>query len=148
MRRLAAAAAVLLVPACASVARPAANTTLHQQVMETERAFARTMAARDHAAFASFLSDEAVFFDGDRPLRGKQVVAAEWRRFFEGDRAPFSWEPDHVEVLESGSLALSTGPVYDPAGKCIARFTSIWRQEAPGRWRIVFDRGSPHCGSP
>jgi hypothetical protein len=33
------------------------------------------------------------------------------------------------------------GPVFDPAGKCIGRFNSIWRQEAPGVWKIVFDKG-------
>jgi len=33
--------------------------------------------------------------------------------------------------------------VLDAAGKPIARFNSIWRQEAPGVWRIVFDKGQP-----
>jgi len=36
---------------------------------------------------------------------------------------------------------LSSGPMTDPSGKPIGRFVSIWRQEAPGVWRIVFDRG-------
>ena len=33
----------------------------------------------------------------------------------------------------------------DPAGKTISTFSSIWRLEAPGTWRIVFDKGSPVC---
>jgi len=45
-------------------------------------------------------------------------------------------------VLESGNLALSTGPVRDPSGKVTGSFTSIWRQEKPGVWRIVFDKGN------
>jgi hypothetical protein len=65
-----------------------------------------------------------------------------WTRFYAKPAAPFSWEPAQVEVLESGTLALSTGPVHDPQGKLIGCFSSIWRQEAPERWRIVFDRGS------
>jgi hypothetical protein len=32
--------------------------------------------------------------------------------------------------------------VYDPQGKLFACYSSIWRQEAPGQWKIVFDRGS------
>ncbi|HPA52918.1 MAG TPA: DUF4440 domain-containing protein, partial [Thermoanaerobaculia bacterium] len=59
--------------------------------------------------------------------------------------APFSWEPALVEVLDSGTLALSTGPVRDPAGKETGTFTSIWRREGPGTWRIVFDKGNPVC---
>jgi len=114
-----------------------------EQVMATERAFARTMAERNLQAFSGFLSDEAVFFSGPTPLRGKAAVTAFWTRFYNGPQAPFSWDPDEVEVLESGTLALSSGPVKNPEGVIFARFTSIWRQEAPGQWRIVFDRGNP-----
>lgn len=120
---------------------------LQQQVADTERAFARTMAARDHAAFTAFLSDEAVFFSGPAPLHGKQQVAAWWKRFYEQSEAPFSWEPEKVEVLASGTLALSTGPVRNARGKTVGSFTSIWRQEAPGVWRIVFDKGNDACNS-
>jgi ketosteroid isomerase-like protein len=114
-----------------------------QQVFAAERAFAKSMADRDASAFASHVSDEAVFFSGKDVLRGKQQVLATWSRFFEGKTAPFSWEPDRVEVLESGTLALSTGLVRDPNGKVVGRFNSIWRREAPGVWRVVFDKGSP-----
>ena len=85
-----------------------------REVMATERAFAQTMADRDLEAFASFLADEAIFLSEAGPLRGKQAIVDAWSRFFEGGDAPFSWEPDQVEVLETGMLALSTGPVHDP----------------------------------
>lgn len=142
--------ATLALPAvvsCAASAVPGASdrARLEQEVADTERAFARTMAQRDHAAFGSFLADEAVFFSGSAPLRGKAAVAAYWKRFYETPKAPFSWEPERVEVLDSGTLAMSTGPVFDPAGKRVAAFTSVWRREGPGRWRIVFDKG---CNGP
>ena len=50
-----------------------------------------------------------------------------------------------LENKDSGKLALTSGPVHDPSGKQVATFTSIWRQEEPGVWRIIFDRGCPHC---
>ena len=147
--------ALLLAP-CATpvIARAAEPTsaptataldTPHQQVLAAERAFARTMAERDHAAFATFLAEETVFFAGEQATRGKAAVAASWAKLYEGARAPFSWEPDQVQVLDSGTLALSTGPVRDPGGRVIARFNSIWRLEAPGTWRVVFDKGAPAC---
>lgn len=114
-----------------------------EQVFAAERAFAQSMADRDLKAFSRHLSDEAVFFDGAKALRGKQEVTDGWAPSFAGAQAPFSWEPDQVEVLASGSLALSTGLVKDPGGKVIARFNSIWRMEAPNAWRVVFDKGSP-----
>ncbi len=137
-----AAVTLLAAGACARGPSPDASAA-REQVFAVERAFAKTLAERDPEAFATFISDEAVFFDGAQPLRGKAAVTAAWARYFEGVEAPFSWEPDEVEALESGELALSTGPVRDSTGTPVARFNSIWRLEAPGVWRIVFDRGSP-----
>jgi ketosteroid isomerase-like protein len=137
---------VICLAGCTNGPRRQNLTVLHQEVMETESAFARTMADRDSAAFASFVSDEAVFFSGPAPLRGRKQVTDWWKRHYEKKEAPFSWAPEQVEVLDSGTLALSTGPVYDPKGKKIATFTSIWRREAPGVWRIIFDKGNEVCG--
>jgi ketosteroid isomerase-like protein len=139
--------AVAMVPPASAAEAPAPDD-LRQQVMAAERAFAKTMADRDHHAFAQFVSQEAVFFSGPQPLRGRQQVVDWWARYYQGAQAPFAWEPEEVEVLASGTLALSSGPVRDPAGQLIGRFTSIWRLEAPGQWRVVFDKGSPACKCP
>jgi ketosteroid isomerase-like protein len=119
--------------------------TLANQVREAERAFAKTMADRDHNAFASFLADEAVFFSETGVLRGKAAVASGWKRLYDGPGAPFSWDPDRVEVLDSGALALSSGPVRDPQGKRVGTFNSVWRRDSGGAWKIVFDKGCPPC---
>ena len=130
---------------CASAPPSPTAAELREQVAETERAFANTMATRDHAAFTSYLAEETVFFSGPKPLHGKQQVSDWWKRFYEKTTPPFSWKPEQVEVLDSGKLALSTGPVYNPQGKLVATFTSIWRLEAPGVWRIIFDKGNDVC---
>jgi ketosteroid isomerase-like protein len=121
------------------------NAELKEQVRRTETAFAKTMADRDAASFASFLSKEAVFLSDAHAARGPQQIAAEWKGYFEGPKAPFSWEPEHVEVLDSGDLAISSGPVRDPQGKRIGTFNSVWRREGRRRWRIVLDNGCPAC---
>jgi ketosteroid isomerase-like protein len=140
-----AALCVAMLSGCASVTPRPTAADLQRQVADIERAFAKTMADRDHAAFSSFLSDETIFFSGAKALRGKQQVADTWKRFYDGPAAPFSWQPEVVEVLDSGTLALSTGPVRNPQGKLVATFTSIWRLEAPGTWRIIFDKGNDVC---
>ncbi|TQK11257.1 ketosteroid isomerase-like protein [Herbaspirillum sp. SJZ107] len=134
----------MLMLALANVARPT-NADLKRQVINAERAFAATMKARDHAAFRGFLAEEAIFFDGTTPLRGRDAIARAWRAYYDGPQAPFSWEPEQVEVVDSGTLAYSGGPVFDAGGKRVGRFNSIWRLEAPGRWKIVFDRGDTPC---
>lgn len=124
---------------------PGDHAALVEQVRAAETAFAATMAARDHAAFGTFIAPEAVFFGSRGPLRGAAAVTAAWARFFEGPQAPFSWRPETVEVLESGALALTSGPVFDPDGTLSGTFTTIWRREPDGRWRVVFDKGCPVC---
>lgn len=119
------------------------NTDLARQVFVAESSFAHTMAARDREAFAAFIAPDAVFFGRQGPLRGKAAVVETWARFFGGAQAPFSWHPEVVEVLESGVLALTSGPVLDPTGKQTGTFNSIWRREPDGRWRVVFDKGCP-----
>jgi ketosteroid isomerase-like protein len=123
------------------------GNTAQQAVLAAERAFAKSMADRNLERFASFVADDAIFFGAKDTQRGKAEVVGAWSAFFEGASAPFSWEPDQVEVLSSGELALSTGLVRDPAGKVVARFNSIWRLEAPGTWRVIFDKGSPPAPS-
>ena len=135
---------ILCIPFTAFSQQPSENELI-QQVKQTENAFAKSMADRDFSAFSTFLSSEAVFFSSSKVLHGKDEVAGAWKPLFEKKDAPFSWASGQVEVLSSGKLALSTGPVYDASGKLIANFTSIWRMDEPGVWHIVFDKGNDVC---
>ena len=137
-----------LLAGCAGAPMKQDLAVLQQQVADHERGFAKKMADRNFAAFASFIADEAVFFTSTAALRGKPAVVEFWKRFYEKPEAPFSWEPAQVEVLDSGTLAISFGPVRDPAGMHFSNFQSIWRLEAPGVWRVIFDRGNPECNCP
>jgi ketosteroid isomerase-like protein len=125
-------------------APPATNEQLAEQLRQTETAFAKTMADRDHGGFASFLADETVFM-GRTTTRGKAAVAAAWKRYYDGPKGPFSWKPERVEVLDSGTLGMTSGPVYDEKGQRVGTFNSVWRRDKDGRWRIVFDIGCPSC---
>jgi ketosteroid isomerase-like protein len=134
---------LVLAASVAAFADVAAQSDLARRVEDREIAFARSMADRDLDAFAAFVSEEAIFFNSrNEALRGREVIVGAWAAFFEGAVAPFSWRPDVVEVLDSGDLALTSGPVHDPSGALIGRFNSVWRLEADGQWRVVFDKGS------
>jgi ketosteroid isomerase-like protein len=125
--------------------KDAIGAELREQVRRAETAFAKTMADRDAKAFASLLADEAVFVSNRGTARGAKAVAQQWAQYFKGAQAPFSWAPERVEVLESGSLAMTSGPVLDSTGKRTGTFNSVWRHEPDGLWKIVLDNGSPAC---
>lgn len=130
---------------CASMTAPTSRESNMVEVTAAEVAFAETIVKRDHNAFLGFISEEAVFLNGGKPLRGKAEIGAYWKRFYESAVAPFTWKPDLVEVLPSGDLAQSVGPVTAANGKIIARFYSTWRREADGKWRVIFDDGYDVC---
>ena len=139
-------AGLALLSACATGGPPRSTSTAEaeQEVRRTEVAFAKSMADRDFSAFVSYLSADAVFLTTNKTQRGAAQVAEAWKPRFNDPKAPFSWAPDHIEVLASGDLALSTGPVMVD-DKIVGRFNSIWRLEAAHTWRIVFDKGELVC---
>jgi ketosteroid isomerase-like protein len=145
-RSLLAGAAAALGTAAVRLRAQSPSGSVRETVGNAERAFADSMAKRDFAAFSSFVSAEAVFSggpDGNTALRGRDAVLKAWKPFFEAATAPFSWTPDLVEVIESGTLAMTSGPVFDAKGQRTGRFNSVWRLEADRRWRVLFDRGCP-----
>ncbi|HEY0159985.1 MAG TPA: alpha/beta fold hydrolase [Thermoanaerobaculia bacterium] len=113
------------------------------EVADTERAFAKAFADRDKAKFFSFVDDDATFLSQGTTLQGKARVVEVWSRFFEGPAAPFAWTPDRVSVSADGTLGLSSGPVFDPAGNHAGSFMSTWRRQKDGTWKIVFDGSGP-----
>lgn len=138
-------AAVLCAILVVDAAQGQTNAELAQQVRAVEQAFAQSMAERNFEAFIALVSAEAVFFSRKGVLRGPEAVAGVWKPFFADPKTPFSWAPEAVEVLDSGALALSSGPVRDPEGKQVGTYTSVWRREGDGVWRIIFDKGCPPC---
>ena len=88
---------------CALASPQAAGDAVADQVRSAEQAFAGTMAARDHAAFSRHIAEDAVFFDGEKAIRGKAAVVAAWKAFFERTNAPFSWAPDNDRIAFAGS---------------------------------------------
>src|SRR5688500_18901753 len=121
---------IVLVDAQRSAAPPPAaanHAVLTEQVRSAEVAFAKSMADRDTSAFASLIGEEAVFDGNQSAMRGKAAVVTGWKRYVDGASAPFAWKPAEVEVLDSGTLGITSGPVFDPQGRRIGTFNSIWQ---------------------
>lgn len=140
--------------ACAAPGGPTAPPLTRDeataQLRAAETAFAATMAARDLAAFASHIADDAVFVNGGRPLRGREAIVEHWKRFFAAPAAPFAWRPELAEVTGNADLGYTEGPVALPDGRVVARFFTTWRRSPDGRWRVAFDNGydTPPCARP
>lgn len=134
-----------VVSGCAATARPTDRAALLAELRAAELGFARSMAERDFGAFEAHVSQDAVFINGGEPLRGRAEILSAWRRFFDGPAAPFSWQPEIVELAGDHRLGYTEGPVKSPSGAVFARFSSTWQRLDDGRWLIVFDNGTDLC---
>lgn len=145
MRKLTINCVTLSLPLMLCCAQLTMADTIEEEVAKTERAFAKTMAERNLQEFQSYIAPDAVFWNGTEELRGKDNVVAAWKAYFEGPDAPFAWKPETVMVLEAGTLALSSGPVSNPDNVIDSYFTSVWRKNDEGNWKIIFDKGQKYC---
>lgn len=138
--------AILVLASCAQTTQKMNEQVdidqINKAVFAAEMAFAKTIVDRDFAAFATFIAEDAVFFSGDKPLRGKASILAAWQPYYADQMIPFTWQAEVVEAHASGNLALSNGPVYNSKGVVFARFNSVWQKQADGRWQVIFDKGT------
>lgn len=130
------------------------NEALIAEVRCVEIAFAQSVADSDGDAFRDLLHPDARFVSS-RVARGRDEIVNAWAVFFGQDRPFLTWRPDIVEVLETGTLALSRGPyrlqATDPDGNVTEEwgtYNSIWQKQADGAWQIIFDAGSPAAEPP
>lgn len=119
-------------------------------LVSTERAFARTGAAKDIEAFMSFIADEAHMFSAGEMLAGKEAFREAWSKPFAAPNWSITWEPKLAQASAAGDLGYTTGPyemkMQTPDGKTGVRrgsFVTIWRRQADGRWKVVLDIGNP-----
>lgn len=119
-----------------------------------EIGFSLAAEARDAGRFASFIDPDARFV-GNFVLHGPEAIVEAWQVFLSADGPSIKWRPQFVEVLEDGTLALTRGPYRvistDESGnrkESWGTFNSVWRKQADGEWKVVFDAGNQAAEPP
>ena len=119
-----------------------------QEILDTERDFA-AMAASEGipAAFVAYAADDAVLLRNNHLIIGKENL----QKSFAGSPAKSSnvtltWTPDFVDVSASGDLGYTYGKyiytLIDSAGvakRDTGVFHTVWKKQADGNWRFVWD---------
>lgn len=132
----------------------AAQADVAHDVACREIGFSKSVEQRNIEAFKSFLDADARFVS-DAPLRGIEAIAEAWSVFMPEDGPRIKWRPQFVEVVAEGNLALTRGPyrytVKDENGAeqhFWGTFNSVWRKQADGGWKVLFDAGGPAAKPP
>lgn len=119
------------------------------EVLAADRAFAaRAGQVGTAAAFREFMDEDEgkVFPTGRDPAVGDAAIYA-----LMGGDAPADgrllWEPAEAVVAESGDLAASWGrsrfvPNDPEQGEREGRYVTLWRRDADGKWKGLWDLGN------
>lgn len=114
----------------------ALTSTPAAQIEAAERAFAADGATMGiKGSFLKHMADDAIVFD-PAPVNAKALYGG---RSDEG-QPTLAWWPAWVVAAKSGDLGLSIGPSAFN-GKRAGWYASIWRKDADGTWRWIYDGG-------
>lgn len=142
--------ALMLASARAGAQTPNNLKAAADQILESDAAFARSVADKNREKFLSFIADVTTFNGGTaNELHGREAVMNAWSDFFAPDGPTLSWTPLNGEVVGAGDVGYTTGrSVYRQKaadGNITERrgnYITVWRKQSDGSWKVVFDTGS------
>lgn len=119
-------------------------------IRRADRQFCQAVADRDGPRFLSFVAETATFGGGTgAEVRGRAAVQQAWAPFFRADGPTLTWEPAQAEVLSGGEVGYTSGrwtrtSKTAAGGATVAHgdYLTVWRKQADGVWRVVYDTGS------
>lgn len=140
------AAARAKIVAAATASRAHAKTPEEKAIVEADLAFAADAQKRGAAAaFGDRMHAQGKMFPPRQPL----VVGPDAARTtFKDDTSLWEWAP--VEAVANGDLGVTWG-IAAISGKgedgkpfaVTTRYTTVWRKDAAGAWKIWIDVGTP-----
>jgi ketosteroid isomerase-like protein len=132
-------AAAVVFSLAAGSAQAGANP---KDVAKAERAFAADGAAMGiKQSFLKHMADDAIVFAPD-PVNAKQFYGAQ-----SGQNEPrLVWWPTVAAISRSDDLGFTFGP-YELDGKRGGHFFTVWKKQADGSWKWVYDGGQQNDAS-
>jgi len=134
-----------------SAANPLADTSINPGkalLLDLEARFAKDVAVRGGAGFASWFADDGVTLgNGVAPSIGKDAIAksAKWL----AKDYQLTWTPTDAKMSPSGDIGYTwghfEGKSKDANGNPVTnsgRYITIWRREKDGSWKVVLDAGA------
>jgi ketosteroid isomerase-like protein len=137
----------------------AATTAL----LQADRDFAKTGAAKNIDSFMSFIAEDVRFYSEGVMRTGKLAFREGWSKGFADPNWTITWSPLYAEAGQSADLGYTTGSfeIHDKTsdGTPVVRkgsYVTIWRKQSDGAWKVALDIGSfvppkpaqPSGGSP
>ena len=149
-------AAALILPGCVVVNNPGrraySQATGEQELLQADRDFADATHGRGIEGWMSFFANDAIRikYRGGM-VKGYDAVRAADTPLISDTTITLNWQPLEAQVFQYGGVGITIGTsqVVSRAGPnkgevtYRGRYTTLWRREADGRWKVIMDTGYP-----
>lgn len=139
---------LLLLTGCRQASQEDQAALWKQEIFKAESDFARMALEKGiEPAFLAFAAEDAVLMRSNQIIRGRDEIR-EWfaKRPSDPSKTKLEWKPDFVEVSASGDLGYTYGAyaltAIDSTGAAQTQtgiFHTVWKRQADGTWRFVWD---------
>lgn len=136
----------LPVPHLTVSASPKATASTLKQL---EGEFMKAAAEKGSAGYLSYYADDAVELPNGGPIISRKVNIAPGMAFLDDKNNQLIWSPVGADISASGDLGYTFGTFEfhskDKDGNASVehgKYTSIWKKQNDGSWKVVLDMGN------
>jgi len=146
-----AALASLILAACTGAPQPPDPEEVRQSLMDADRAFAAATAERGLEGWLAAYDSSGIQMEPDAPFTpGIGAVRAAMAPAFADTSFHLTWEPTMAFASKAGDLGYTLGTWRSASRDAsgveavhTGKYVTIWRRQADGSWKVVFDGGNP-----
>jgi len=134
------------------IARPAASAspnTTAETLKQLEGEFMKAAIERGSQGYMSYYADDSVEVPNGGPLIKGKVEIAKGMGFLDDRSNQLLWTPVGADISASGDLGYTYGTFEfhskNKEGKPVVdygKYTSIWKLQKDGSWKVVLDMGN------
>ncbi len=108
-------------------------------VREADAAWARAVAAKSLDQTVACYDPEAVTAGSAMfPAQGLAAFRTQWQQQFAQPTFALTWTVQRVVVLESGTIAYSSG-TWKMGTNLQGPYLAVWRKQPDGKWKVLVD---------
>lgn len=140
------AALIVLAPARPAASAPQATAETLKQL---EGEFMKAAAEKGSSGYMSYYADDAVEVPNGGALIQGKIDIAKGMGFLDDKNNSLTWAPVGADISASGDLGYTYGTFEfrskDKDGKVVVdhgKYTSIWKKQKDGTWKVVLDMGN------
>lgn len=143
--------AAALLGACTSTSTPPDPADVRASLIAADEAFAAATATQGLEGWMAAFDSTGIQMEPDAPFTpGLAAIRAAMTPAFADSTWRLTWEPTIAFASAAGDLGYTLGTWqsrhYNDAGAgqiTTGKYVTIWRKQADGSWKVVFDGGNP-----